>query len=304
VTDRALPRYPVYIPSKGRLKMCFTVHCLIKDGVPFYLVVEKEEFEAYSKEYGAKSGVTMLVLPESNQGIVYLRNWIKDHAMTLGVERHWQLDDNIRHFGRRWHGKRIRCDAGIALKVCEDFTDRYENIGVSGLNYYMFVPDRTHINPIQINCHVYSCNLYRSDAFRFRGHNNEDTDYCLQVIASGECTVLLNTFLIQKIKTMLVPGGNTAQNYQGDGRLNMARVLERRWPGVVSVERRFQRPQHVIGKQWMNFDTPLKLKPGIDLANLPPEEYGMELKAVDKVRSPRVRDYVDAWDKEHGKKPS
>src|SRR5216684_1234560 len=116
--------------------------------------------------------------------------------------------------------------------------------------------------------------------------------------------MILNTFLIQKIKTMLVPGGNTAQNYQGDGRLNMARVLERRWPGVVSVERRFQRPQHVIGKQWMNFDTPLKLKPGIDLANLPPEEYGMELKAVDKVRSPRVRDYVDAWDKEHGKKPS
>lgn len=88
---------------------------------------------------------------------------------------------------------------------------------------------------------------------------------------------------------MTMKGGNTDTLYQGDGRLRMARSLERMWPGIVEVKRRFKRPQHVIKYHWTRFDTPLKLKPGIDLNNLEPNEYGMKLIAVSEVKSPVLK---------------
>jgi hypothetical protein len=302
MSKRVLPRYPIYIPSKGRADCCFTARCLADGGVPFSLVVEPHEADAYAARFGSER---LLVLPFRDRGnVIPARNWILEHAQASGAVRHWTLDDNIRHFGRRYRAKRLYCEPGIALRVCEDFTDRYENIAISGLNYYMFVPDHERILPVQVNCHVYSCMLIRNDLpYRWRGYYNEDTDLCLQVLAGGWCTVLLNTFLAQKLKTMVVKGGNTAALYQGDGRLRMARSLERMWPGVVTTERRFQRPQHVIKDSWKQFDTPLKLKPGMSLeqlAALPVDEYGMALMQVgEQIKSPHIRALLTDWQQTH-----
>jgi hypothetical protein len=94
--------------------------------------------------------------------------------------------------------------------------------------------------------------------------------------------------MIDKIATMTMKGGNTAELYHGDGRLKMARSLERLWPGVVRVDRRWKRPQHVVN--WKKFDTPLKLKAGIDLSALPANEYGMHLVQVkQEVKSAALR---------------
>jgi len=88
-------------------------------------------------------------------------------------------------------------------------------------------------------------------------------------------------------------GGNSAELYKGDGRLRMARALERVWPGVVRVTRRFKRPQHLV--PWGKFDTPLKLHPGVDLAALPPNEYGMDLVQRCPVKSPTIQAILDGW---------
>ena len=209
----------------------------------------------------------------------------------------------MRAFFRRYRGKRVYCDAGIALRVCEDFTDRYDNIAISGLNYTMFVPDNERHKPVQINCHVYSCMCIRNDlAMSWRGRYNEDTDLCLQALATGWCTALVCAFAVEKRATMQMKGGNSDTLYQGDGRLKMARALERMWPGVVTVDRRFNRPQHVVN--WKKFDTPLRLKPGVNLAALSaqgPQEYGMTLAQVaPEVRSPRLRGLLDDWRATHG----
>lgn len=301
VTKRLLPRYPVYIPTKGRADTSYTAKCFIDGGVPFHLVVEPQEADAYAAQFGRER---LIVLPFSNLGLgsIPARNFIWEHAKAAGAERHWVIDDNIRHFGRRYRGKRLYCEPGIALRICEDFTDRYENIAISGLNYYMFAPDHEKILPLQVNCRVYSCNLIRTNLpFRWRGRYNEDTDLCLQVLSAGWCTVLLNTFLQQKIKTMLLKGGNADTLYQGDGRLKMARSLERMWPGVVTVRRRFNRPQHVV--DWKRFRAPLKPKPGVDLAQLAAagaNEYGMTLAQVaDEVKSPRIQALLDDWQQSH-----
>lgn len=292
--DRILPKYPVYIPSKGRADRCLTAVMFDRDQVPFRLVVEEAEFDAYASRFGEER---VLVLPFSNQGsVIPARNWIKQHSIEEGFERHWQFDDNIRTPHRVWKGKRLYCRSGTALRVCEDFTDRYTNIGIAGFNYTMFLPESVPFPPFFLNVHVYSCSLINNALpNRWRGTYNEDTDYCLQILADGYCTVLLNCFLMDKIHTMSMAGGNTTDLYQGDGRLRMARALEKNWPGVVETKRRWQRPQHSIKAGWRKFDTPLIRKPEYEDLPEKPNDYGMELVEVRPVRSARLRGLVEDY---------
>jgi hypothetical protein len=107
-----MPRYPVYVPSAGRFKDCQTAQFLIRDQVPFYLVVQPREREVYANRFGEEC---ILELPWNNteqtkNGLLKARNWIRDHAEAAGHVRHWQLDDNIRGMWRRYKTRRIRCD--------------------------------------------------------------------------------------------------------------------------------------------------------------------------------------------------
>lgn len=285
--EKNLPRYPVYIPSKGRYGNCLTAKILDKNNVPFYLVIESQEWHFYAAAFGKER---ILELPFSNQGsVIPARNWIKEHATTTGYLRHWQLDDNIQRFYRFYRGERIRCLAGIALSVTEDFVDRYENVAIAGLNYTFF--GTRNLPPFYRNVHVYSCSLIlNSLPYQWRGQFNEDTDFCLQVLAGGWCTILINAFLAHKRATMEKKGGNTSELYQGDGRLKMARSLERLWPGVVKTGRRFRRPQHIVKDSWRRFDAPLKLKPGVNLEDFESvDEYGMKLIQVKEIKSEALK---------------
>jgi len=295
-----MPRYPVYIPSKGRADHCYTARVLVADEVPFHLVVEPQEAALYADRFGTEH---VLILPFRDAGsVIPARNWIKDHSTAAGNIRHWQLDDNTYGFYRVYGGKRIPCAAGLALRVAEDFVDRYENVAIAGLNYDMFYVtiDRAY-PPFYLNHHVYSCTLVlNAIPYKWRGRYNEDTDMCLQVLAGGWCTVLLNAFLVKKKQTMIMKGGNTDALYQGDGRLRMARSLERLWPGIVTTRRRFQRPQHIVRDAWMKFDTPLKLKPGMVVGG-ESNEYGMKLVAVHEVKSGRLKKLVERWENKEAK---
>lgn len=301
-----LPRYPILIPSKGRWQpeRALTARWLTQDRVPFTLVVEPSQAENYQRFVAGLNfdGAQVAVLPQDNDpevGAIPARNWIKTTSTERGDERHWILDDNTYGFYRLYKQKRIPCRAGLALRVCEDFTDRYENVGLSGLNYDMFGVNQR--KPFVQNCHVYSCTLVNNlIPYEWRGPRNEDTDLCLQVLAGGWCTILLNCFLVKKKWTMTVKGGMTDVMYDADGRLKMARGLERRWPYVVETRRRFQRPQHVIRDAWRRFDTPLRLKEGVDLSALPKvDEYGMDLVPVQPIKSPRIQRLVDEFQSEH-----
>ena len=286
-------RYPVNVISKGRADCCLTAKFFIEDGVEFEVMVEPSEFDDYARHLPERY---LHELPEDfskrGQGSIPVRNYVWERAKAAGHDRHWIFDDNIRRVRRWQRGKRIPCNANPAMCAIEDFTDRYENIGISGMNYSFFL--RSTLPPFFLNVHVYSCLLIDNALpYRWRGRYNEDTDLCLQVLSGGLCTVLFNAFAIEKAKTMTMKGGNSDELYQGDGRLVMAKSLERVWPGVVDTKRRFGRPQHVIKKQWRGFDTPLKRRADVDWENLKPNEYGMKLKAVAEVRSPELKEMLN-----------
>ena len=281
-----MPRYPVYVPSRGRVIFGRLPPLLVRDGVPFRLVVEPPEFDAYAARYGADR---VIRLPFADAGsVVPARNFIKDHAIAAGFAWHWQIDDNIYAVLRWYRGRRIYVNAGVALRVVEEFADRYENLAIAGLNYDTF--SRGDAPPFFLNDRVYSCTLVNNAIpHRWRGVYNEDADLCLQVLSAGWCTALINAFMVRKPETMAVRGGNTDAIYRGDGRLKMARALERLWPGVVKTDRRWHRPQHVI--DWGRFRTPLRLRDGVDLAALPPNEFGMRLQQLAPIKTPSLR----AW---------
>ena len=218
----------------------------------------------------------------------------EEEFIILSVKEYAALRDRDPETIRRWiKAKKVKATQ-FALAAAEDFTDRYENVAISGLNYSMFATGHDKQPPFYVNVHVYSCTLVlNAIPYQWRGRYNEDTDLCLQVLSGGWCTILFNAFLAQKVATMKMKGGNTDQLYRGSGRLKMARELERRWPRVVEIKRRFGRPQHVIVNQWKHFDTPLKLRADIDPRKLKhANEYGLKLTAVQEVKSKDLKDYV------------
>lgn len=283
-------KYPVYIPSKNRAEVCYTAQCFLKDLVNFKIVVEPSQVKKYQEIFGVDQ---LLILPEDNMKLLGSRLWIREHSINNGFDRHWQFDDNIRWFYRRYKGKRIICNAGIALKIIEEFTDRYENIGISGLNYEMFAPEHNLIPPYYLNVHVYSASLINNRMlYKWRLIYNDDTDLCLQVLTGGMCTVLFNAFLVKKIRTMLIKGGNTDDLYQQDGRLKMARALEAMWPEWVTTKWRFGRAQHVIKNSWRDFKTPLIRRTDIDWDNLPEiDNYGMKLVKKKEIKSKELQEF-------------
>lgn len=287
-------KFPVYIISKGRHDCCYTADFMLKDGQDFNIVVEPQEKDLYAEKYGEDR---LYILPFSNLGLgsIPARNWCWEHSKENGHERHWIFDDNIRKARRRFKARRIPCSVVPALKAMEEFVERYENIAIAGMNYGFFAPDSANLPPYFQNVHVYSNLLIKNDLdYRWRGRYNEDTDLCLQVLSGGWCTILFNAFLIEKQRTMTMKGGNSDQLYKGDGRLVMARSLERVWKGVVYTDRRFQRPQHVIKGAWKKFDTQLIRKADVDWDKLKEtNEFGMKMKAVSEIKSKKIKEMYE-----------
>lgn len=271
-----IPKYPVYVISKGRWESRLTVKALQRCKVPFHVVIEPQEYNQYAAVIPRKN---ILTLPFSNLGLgsIPARNWVWNHASGLNAERHWILDDNIRDFYRLNNNLRIRVNGGAIFRAAEDFTDRYTNVYLSGFHYRFFAVAREKRPPFYLNTRIYSCILIKTHtAYKWRGRYNEDTDLSLRVLKDGFCTILFNAFLADKMATMTMTGGNTDILYKDDGRLKMAKSLQEQHPDVTKISWKWGRWQHSVDYSRFERNT-LKLKPELVI----PERvnnYGMILK--------------------------
>jgi hypothetical protein len=198
------PQFPVYIVSKGRWESRLTSKAFEAMRMPYRIIVEEQEFNDYANVIDREK---ILVLDKAYQrdydacdtlgnskskGPGPARNFAWDHAIGLGAERHWVVDDNISDF-RRIVGRVYAVADGTIFRCMEDFCLRYTNIALAGPDYDFY--PRTNINPIIVNTRIYSCILIRNDiGFRWRCRYNEDTDLCLRVLKAGWCTVQFDAF--------------------------------------------------------------------------------------------------------------
>ena len=240
------PHYPIYIVSKGRADSRKTSVALERMGVPYFIVIEPQDYDAYSCLIDEEK---ILVLPFSNHGDGpgRARNWCWDHSISLGAKRHWVLDDNITRFLRLHENKRIAVADGGIFQAAEDFVDRFSNVRVAGFNYRFFIEPLRGYTPFIINTRIYSCLLIENSCkHRWRGRYNEDTILSLDVLKDGDCTIQFNAFLQEKLGTQVLGGGNTEEFYDEEGTFNKSAMLEAIHPDVAKIVWRFGRWHHHV----------------------------------------------------------
>jgi len=252
--DSSKIKYPIYIVSKGRWENPLTAKFLLKENIPFKMVVEPQEYDSYLTTIPKNN---LLQLPFSNLGLgsYPARNFCWEHSLLNGHKKHFLFDDNIYGFRRLNRGQRPRCPAIDALVCLQDFTERFEHVAISGYNYSYFVT-KTTAKPFTINTHVYSGMLINNEIpFRWRLKYNEDVDLCLQALHNKWSTILLNVFLIEKVSTTVkMKGGNQTELYKNNDeqkKMLKSRSLELVWPQYVRVVERFGRPHHQVS--WLKF---------------------------------------------------
>jgi len=263
-----LPKYPIYIISKGRADSRLTVKTMDEIGCPYKIVIEESEYDAYAAVIPKEN---ILVLPKDFRenprwakrcevtghlgGSIPVRNWVWEHSKNNGDKRHWILDDNILHMYRLHQNKKIRMTNPTGFRVCEDFADRYEDVKMFGKNYAFFAPATTKRPPYYHNTRVYSCICLSNDIYpeiHWRGRYNEDTDLSLNVMKAGYHTFLFNAFLCGKVATLTMKGGNTEEIYnlgdeeKFDNRLVFAQSLKDQHPDVVHVTQKWGRYHHHV----------------------------------------------------------
>ena len=291
--EQILPRYPVYIVSKGRARRQLTSRALQHMGVPHYVVVEAQELDKYAKhkmplttlrvldpkfqqDYDAFDDLGMT----KSKGPGPARNFAWEHAIASGHAWHWVMDNNIQSFYRLGHNRKFLVKCGAIFRAMETFCERYENVYMAGPHYEMFARSREKLPAFITNTRVYSCNLIRNDirdrndtSFRWRGRYNEDTDLSLRILKDGFCTVQFYAFLQNKLGTQRLAGGNTAEFYAKEGTRLKSEMLYRMHPDVTQLVTRWGRDHHHVDYRRFAADK-LRFKPGVVLPD-EPNEFGM-----------------------------
>lgn len=274
-----MSRYPIYVISKGRYENPLTAIALEAINADFRIVIEPQEESHYKKTVDHKK---ILVLPFANLGLgsIPARNWVWEHSVQGGHERHWILDDNIRHFFRLTGNTKYRMTTPVCFDVIEDFVDRYTNVPIAGMQYTALAVAKNVRKPICFNTRIYSCILLSNFIKeRWRGRYNEDTDLSIRLLKKGMCSALFLAFTANKMATLTMKGGNTEELYKQtatfDGRLAMARSLQQQHPDIVTIKKKWNRWQHVVDYRGFKKNKLIR-KAGLSHSS-ETNEYGMKL---------------------------
>ena len=301
--------FPIYIPSKGRSEYMITSKALTLMGVQHYIVVEPSQVAEYQEAVKRMNLMaTVLELDMSykeryelcddlgltkSTGPGPARNFIWDHSISLGAKWHWTIDDNIKSFLRLNKNLKVPVSDGTIIRCMEDFCLRYKNVGMAGPNYFRFSSRKSKQPPLSLNTRIYSCNLIRNDVpFRWRGRYNEDTILSLDMLKAGWCTIQFNAFLQYKLDTQHLKGGNTAEFYHAEGKvqpgqkyadtgtLAKSAMQVKVHPDVSRLVWRFGRIHHHVDYRPFKKNK-LQLRPDAIIPD-EPNNYGMKLIQIDK----------------------
>lgn len=298
------PQYPIYIISKNRAETCYTSRFLVNMNQEHYIVVEEDQYDEY-KKFNDSEYCKIITLPQKyldeydtcddlgdtkSKGPGAARNFCWDHSISNNFKRHWVMDDNANEgFFYMWRNKKIKARTSTIFRVCEDFVDRYKNIGIAGLNYAKFCKESDKTPAYVLNTRIYSFLLIdNSIPFRWRGRYNEDTDLSLRVLKSGLCTLQFNTFLAGKATTQKIQGGNTEEFYSKEGTLPKSQMLESMHPDVAKVVWKFSRWHHQV--DYSGFTQELQYVEMKDYDNI--DYYGLKIIITDEARTDDNEKYL------------
>lgn len=238
---------PIYILSRGRSETATTPALLEAAGMSYTLMIEPQEFSQYRYAFPKADIVT---LDKSHQGIAYADRAIQELSEAKNEEYYWRLDDNILSFRTRSENRNVKLAASGVLLPIEQYVFRHDNIGVAGP---IFTWAFGYKKPLSINRQISSCLLIKNKTgCYFRRDVVEDTDFNMQILTKGLCTVRFNRLLIDKAPTGSMTGGCQDVEYANNGRAKNVQGLIAQWPNCFKM--RYDNPSRTAPSQiWRSF---------------------------------------------------
>ena len=251
--------YTIYIPSLSRFDSALTMKALDKMGIAYKIIVEPQEVREYTKLFGQdkvleldlefkKNYNTLDDLGQSKSvGPGAARNFAWEHSIAMGDEYHWVMDDNIRNFLLFNNNKMYIYQKNDFFERMEEPSVSFNNVAMSGPNYFMFIARKMKYPVFVRNTRIYSCNFIKNSIpFRWRGRYNEDTILSLDILQSGMSTVRYNMFLQDKTTTQHIKGGNTEVFYSKEGTTPKSEMLYKIYPDVTRLVIKYGREHHHV----------------------------------------------------------
>ena len=195
--------FPIYIPSKGRPKS--PTAKLIGDSA--VLVVENQEVEDYRKAF---PNAPIIILPESDQGIAYVRNFILTEARRSGAEWFWMIDDDITGFYEVIAKRCVRASGLKVLVGAEKVFSKRTNTAQASLEYQQYAWSSSRGYSLNGYCDVAVCiNTKRSLMANYDESVTlkEDRDFTIQLLSQGYETFRTARFAFSAPKNGTNEGG-------------------------------------------------------------------------------------------------
>ena len=228
------PKCTIYIPSKGRPNEQKTyLHC-IENNLSVKVVVEPQDYDLYKENIPAEH---LIQMPKNDQGIRYVRTFIKNYSTELNEEYHWQMDDDMQYFFFRIDNKNKRVPLRKAVQVLENITELFNNVAISGMCNVAFAFAKKHT--VQVNRLAHGVVLVNNSVQQhWREGTVEDWDYTLCVLEQGYCTLGFNHVTFQTATSGSTQGGNAMTDWESkeERRIFYENFCDL-WPGYFQVSK-------------------------------------------------------------------
>jgi len=176
--------HPVYVPSKARVNNAAFIKLLQEQNVAATIVVEQEDYLNYITAFPL---FTYLILPLSNKGITYVRNFIKQHAHDMGIRYYWMIDDDVSQVYERDGTKLNR----VPLTILDTITDKFKELnkpGICSLEYRQFAwsANKPYVKDSFCDSFVFiNAALTQGIHYDQFVEGKEDRDFAMQCIKGG-----------------------------------------------------------------------------------------------------------------------
>jgi len=253
----------IYIPSYSRPNSCLTAQLLQEYGVDFKICVREEQLNAYSQQFSVDRLVS---IPNSailsDWALPSTRTFIKKYSESQGEDWHWQIDDDIKSFRIKEVIKRkyVKCSPELVFDTCKKFIDKYSNIELAGISHGAFANFSSVPFKLNKQCSTVVC-IKNNNGLYWREKTIEDTDYSLQVLSTGKCTVEFCAFCFDAPASCSQEGGCTDNYNKQDKQISQIRAMQRYWRALeIKVNRKNGSPRIVTSSIWKKFNQRLEKK--------------------------------------------
>lgn len=174
----------IAIPSKGRADTIFkrTLRWVVRTGFDVRIFVEPQDLKAYREgakdanyqNYTAIKPEQFVSILKNDQGLDYVRRFVKRYAIKNGYDLVFKMDDDVLRFNGRGRNKpddEMIVDFAVMVGKCRKAFGRYKDVGAIGFPY------RNELFTVQewagINMRLQSCYIIKPD-FITEGFNHFD----------------------------------------------------------------------------------------------------------------------------------